>query len=110
MIIKTEPRTISKSITRITFILNLKEVTSKMSREKVGLEGILNQCGSLEANFSFFYRTYASAEIDLIVDQGQERIGYEFKCSVSIFLIAFSKFIASLKFGQPYKKGQDILA
>lgn len=32
----------------------------------------------------YFYRTYAGAEIDLIVDRGQERIGYEFKCSVSV--------------------------
>jgi len=31
----------------------------------------------------YFYRTYAGAEIDLIVDRGSERIGYEFKCSVS---------------------------
>lgn len=31
----------------------------------------------------YFYRTYAGAEIDLIVDRGLERIGYEFKCSVS---------------------------
>ena len=31
----------------------------------------------------FFYRTYAGAEIDLIVDRGHERTGYEFKCSVS---------------------------
>ncbi len=32
----------------------------------------------------YFYRTYAGAEIDLIVDRGQERIGYEFKCSASV--------------------------
>ncbi|MEJ2588452.1 MAG: ATP-binding protein [Deltaproteobacteria bacterium] len=31
----------------------------------------------------YFYRTYAGAEIDLIVDRGSERIGYEFKCAVS---------------------------
>jgi predicted AAA+ superfamily ATPase len=31
----------------------------------------------------YFYRTHAGAEIDLIVDRGTERIGYEFKCSVS---------------------------
>ena len=30
-----------------------------------------------------FYRTHAGAEIDLIIDRGSERIGYEFKCSVS---------------------------
>jgi uncharacterized protein len=31
----------------------------------------------------YFYRTHAGAEIDLIVDRGLERIGYEFKCAVS---------------------------
>jgi len=31
----------------------------------------------------YFFRTYAGAEIDLIVDRGSERIGYEFKCAVS---------------------------
>jgi predicted AAA+ superfamily ATPase len=32
----------------------------------------------------WFYRTSAGAEIDLIVDRGGERIGYEFKCGVSV--------------------------
>jgi len=31
----------------------------------------------------YFFRTYAGAEIDLIVDRGYERAGYEFKCSLS---------------------------
>ena len=31
----------------------------------------------------YFFRTYAGAEVDLIVDRGSERIGYEFKCAVS---------------------------
>ena len=31
----------------------------------------------------YFFRTYAGAEIDLIVDRGNERIGFEFKCAVS---------------------------
>jgi predicted AAA+ superfamily ATPase len=31
----------------------------------------------------FFYRTHAGAEIDLIVDRGQTRTGYEIKCSAS---------------------------
>ena len=31
----------------------------------------------------YFFRTYAGAEIDLIVDRGNERIGYEFKCAVA---------------------------
>ena len=32
----------------------------------------------------FFYRTHAGAEIDLIIDRGQERIGFEFKCGASV--------------------------
>jgi len=43
----------------------------------------------------YFFRTYAGTEIDLIVDRGQERSGYEFKCSVS----ASRKDWASLKKG-----------
>jgi len=31
----------------------------------------------------YFFRTHAGAEIDLIVDRGNERIGYEFKCAAS---------------------------
>jgi uncharacterized protein len=31
----------------------------------------------------YFFRTHGGAEIDLIVDRGSERIGYEFKCAVS---------------------------
>lgn len=40
----------------------------------------LQNAGSL----FYFYRTHAGAEIDLIIDRGAERIGYEFKCSVTI--------------------------
>ena len=32
----------------------------------------------------YFYRTHAGAEIDLIIDRGSERIGYEFKCSAAV--------------------------
>jgi uncharacterized protein len=32
----------------------------------------------------WFYRTRAGAEVDLIVDRGKERIGYEFKCASSV--------------------------
>ncbi len=32
----------------------------------------------------WFYRTRAGAEIDLIVDRGAERIGYEFKCASAV--------------------------
>jgi len=32
----------------------------------------------------FFFRTHAGAEIDLIVDRGGEKVGYEFKSAISI--------------------------
>jgi len=32
----------------------------------------------------YFYRTHAGAEVDLIIDRGQTRIGYEVKCSASV--------------------------
>ncbi|HMP73329.1 MAG TPA: ATP-binding protein [Kiritimatiellia bacterium] len=32
----------------------------------------------------WFYRTRAGAEIDLIVERGEERIGYEFKCALTV--------------------------
>jgi hypothetical protein len=31
----------------------------------------------------YFFRTHAGAEVDLIVDRGQTRIGYEFKCGIA---------------------------
>jgi predicted AAA+ superfamily ATPase len=50
-----------------------------MIEQIIGRE-MLKKTGSL----FYFYRTHAGAEIDLIIDRGSERIGYEFKCSVSI--------------------------
>ena len=49
------------------------------------IEQIINR-QMLEKPGSLFYflRTHAGAEIDLIIDRGSERIGYEFKCSVSV--------------------------
>lgn len=32
----------------------------------------------------FFYRTHGGAEIDLLIDRGHERIGFEFKCALSV--------------------------
>ncbi|MCD4654583.1 ATP-binding protein [bacterium] len=32
----------------------------------------------------YHYRTHAGAEIDLIIDRNNEKIGYEFKCSTSV--------------------------
>jgi predicted AAA+ superfamily ATPase len=48
--------------------------------EQIISREMLQRAGSL----FYFYRTHAGAEIDLIIDRGSERIGYEFKCSVSI--------------------------
>ena len=50
-----------------------------MIEQLISLE-LLQNAGSL----FYFYRTHAGAEIDLIIDRGSERIGFEFKCSVSI--------------------------
>lgn len=49
-----------------------------MIEQIIGRE-MLQRTGSL----FYFYRTHAGAEIDLIIDRGTKRIGYEFKCSVS---------------------------
>jgi uncharacterized protein len=43
----------------------------------------LEQIARIDSQF-WFYRTQAGAEIDLIVDRGEQRIWYEFKCSVSV--------------------------
>jgi predicted AAA+ superfamily ATPase len=48
--------------------------------EQIISREMLQEAGSL----FYFYRTHAGAEIDLIIERGSERIGYEFKCSVSI--------------------------
>ena len=48
--------------------------------EQIISREMLKKTGSL----FYFYRTHAGAEIDLIIERGSERIGYEFKCSVSI--------------------------
>ena len=47
--------------------------------EQIISREMLQRTGSL----FYFYRTHAGAEIDLIIDRGSERIGYEFKSSVS---------------------------
>jgi predicted AAA+ superfamily ATPase len=47
--------------------------------EQIIAREMLQRAGSL----FYFYRTHAGAEINLIIDRGTERIGYEFKCSVS---------------------------
>ena len=50
-----------------------------MIEQIIGRE-MLQRSGSL----FYFYSTHAGAEIDLIIDRGTERIGYEFKCSASV--------------------------
>lgn len=47
--------------------------------EQVAAQEGLARTGS---RFSY-YRTHAGAEIDLVVDRGQTRIGFEFKCAAS---------------------------
>ncbi len=47
----------------------------------------------------WFYRTQAGAEIDLIVDRGEERIGYEFKCATSTGRADASGLLAGLADG-----------
>ena len=32
----------------------------------------------------FFYRTHAGSEIDLLIDRGRKRTGFEFKCALSV--------------------------
>ena len=39
---------------------------------------------SQEGSRFYFYRTYAGAEVDLIIERGRTRIGFEFKSAVSV--------------------------
>jgi hypothetical protein len=48
--------------------------------EQIISREMLERSGSL----FYFFRTHAGAEIDLVIDRGSERIGYEFKCSASL--------------------------
>lgn len=43
----------------------------------------LEACARPGSQF-FFYRTHTGTEIDLLIDRGQKRLGYEFKCSSSV--------------------------
>jgi predicted AAA+ superfamily ATPase len=47
----------------------------------------------------YFYRTHAGAEIDLLIDRGQERLGFEFKCAVSTTPRDWANLQAGLKDG-----------
>jgi hypothetical protein len=40
--------------------------------------------GSSRSPIFFFYRTHTGVEIDLLIDRGQARIGFELKVGVSI--------------------------
>ena len=50
-----------------------------MIEQLIGME----QLETIGSRF-WFFRTHAGAEIDLIVDRGTERIGFEFKCASSV--------------------------
>lgn len=52
---------------------------SMMIEQLIGMEQMINTGSQF-----YFYRTHAGADIDLIVDRGMEKIGYEFKCSMSV--------------------------
>ena len=47
----------------------------------------------------WFYRTRAGAEIDLVIERGGQRIGYEFKCASSVRLSDVSGLRAGLADG-----------
>jgi predicted AAA+ superfamily ATPase len=47
----------------------------------------------------FFYRTQAGAEIDLLIDRGAERVGYEFKAAMSVSSSDVSGLRAGLQAG-----------
>ncbi|MDL1960083.1 MAG: ATP-binding protein [Deltaproteobacteria bacterium] len=47
----------------------------------------------------YFFRTHAGAEIDLMIDRGQEKIGFEFKSSMSVNTHDFATLRASIKEG-----------
>lgn len=50
-----------------------------MVEQLIALEEIKNRGSQF-----FFYRTHTGTEIDLLIDRGQKRIGYEFKSSASV--------------------------
>jgi uncharacterized protein len=74
------------------YLLGIRTVRDLLESPKRGAswEGLLvEQVIALErlthvGSQFWFYRTRAGAEIDLIVDRGEERIGYEFKCASSV--------------------------
>ena len=63
--------------------------------EQVIAQENLNRPGSR----FYYFRTHAGAEIDLIVDRGQTRIGYEFKCGVSAMAQDWSNLKAAVADG-----------
>ncbi|OGL43992.1 MAG: hypothetical protein A2161_21025 [Candidatus Schekmanbacteria bacterium RBG_13_48_7] len=69
----------------ISSVRNLQESPKRgNSWESLLIEQLIamEQLRNIGSQF-FYYRTHAGAEIDLIVDRGEEKIGYEFKCAMS---------------------------
>jgi predicted AAA+ superfamily ATPase len=74
------------------YLLNIQTDRQLLESHKRGssLEGlVIEQIAALEQLYNpgsrlFFYRTHAGAEVDLIVDRGRYRIGYEIKCAHSL--------------------------
>ena len=70
-------------------LLNLESASALERHPKVGaswegfmLEQIINRVGA-RRDQCFFWRTYAGAELDLLITHGDQRIGYEIKRTVS---------------------------
>ncbi len=74
------------------YLLGIKEERHLLESPKRGAswEGaLIEQIIALESlhhagSQFWFYRTRAGAEIDLVVDRGSQRIGYEIKCTTSV--------------------------
>ncbi len=69
-----------------------------MIEQIIGME----QVASVGSRF-YFYRSHAGAEIDLIVDRGSERIGFEFKCAASAGRRDWAPLIGGIKDGMIHR-------
>ena len=74
------------------------------SFEAVMIEQIIGmeQVAAVGSRF-YFYRSHAGAEIDLIVDRGSERIGFEFKCAASAGRRDWAALIGGIKDGMIHR-------
>ena len=65
-----------------------------------GVEQLISMAKSRGGGAQFwFYRTQAGAEVDLIVENAQQRTGYEFKCARSVTRRDASGLISALEDG-----------